>query len=164
MLTGGPVVDGIWRRLLDRAGPRHRPPMTDDPDLHLLVDGERLDAHERRGSIHAFRMTGRPESVRIVSRDTAPDELGLARDPRCLGVALRRIALVQGRRLAVIDADDKRLVQGFHGHEPDGNQRWTNGDATVPAGLFVGFDKNAVLELHLGSTTTYRDSGWESAA
>jgi hypothetical protein len=43
VLTGGPVVDAAWRRLLDRAGPRDLPPLTDDPDLHLIVDGVRVE-------------------------------------------------------------------------------------------------------------------------
>ena len=47
VLTGGPVVDAVWRRLLDRAGPRPGVPLTDDPDLHLLVDGQRVDAASR---------------------------------------------------------------------------------------------------------------------
>ena len=38
----------------------------------------------------------RPETVRIVSRGGAPQELGVARDPRVLGVALWRITLRQG--------------------------------------------------------------------
>jgi hypothetical protein len=46
VVTGGPVVDAVWQRLLDRAGPRSLPPMTDDPDLHLMVDNQRLDAAE----------------------------------------------------------------------------------------------------------------------
>jgi hypothetical protein len=41
VLTGGPVVDAAWRRLLDRAGPRAGMPSTGDPDLHLVVDGRR---------------------------------------------------------------------------------------------------------------------------
>ena len=43
VLTGGPVVDAAWRRLLDRAGPRALPPLTEDPDLHLVIDGARVD-------------------------------------------------------------------------------------------------------------------------
>ena len=31
MLTGGAMVDAVWRRLLDRAGPRPGLPLTDDP-------------------------------------------------------------------------------------------------------------------------------------
>ncbi|HET6240244.1 MAG TPA: Hint domain-containing protein [Acetobacteraceae bacterium] len=43
VLTGGPGVDAVWRRLLDRAGPATPVAMTDDPDLHLLVGGGRVD-------------------------------------------------------------------------------------------------------------------------
>jgi hypothetical protein len=85
VLTGGPLVDAIWRRLLDRAGPRPGGPMTDDPDLHLLVDGRRVDAVVRDDVWHEFRLPSPPASVRIVSPSAAPQEMGLARDPRCLG-------------------------------------------------------------------------------
>ena len=36
LMTGGGTVDTVWRRVLDRAGPRPSRPLTDDPDLHLL--------------------------------------------------------------------------------------------------------------------------------
>jgi Hint domain len=155
VLTAGPVVDEIWRRLLDRAGRRSLPPMTDDPDLHLMIDGTRVDAHERRGRLYVFRLATRPESVRIISRETVPAELGLARDPRTLGVAVQRVAFTQGRKLALINADDERLVDGFHDYEPADRLRWTNGDAALAAEVFAGFGKDTVLELHLGGATTY---------
>ena len=49
VLTGGALVDEAWRRLLDRAGPRPGLPLTEDADLHLLVDGQRLDARSCQG-------------------------------------------------------------------------------------------------------------------
>ena len=98
VLTGGSVVDAVWRRLLDRAGPRPGVPMTDDPDLHLVVDGQRVNAASRHGMLHIFRLDDRPETVRIVSRIGRPQELGLARDPRSLGVALRQIMARQAIR------------------------------------------------------------------
>ena len=64
VLTGGALVDTIWHRLLGRAGPRPGVPLTDDPDLHLLVDGERLDAHEVSGTAHVFRLVRPPGSIR----------------------------------------------------------------------------------------------------
>jgi hypothetical protein len=155
VLTGGPVVDEIWRRLLDRAGRRRPPTTTNDPDLHLMIDGTRVDAHERRGPLYVFRLAARFESVRIISRETVPAELGLARDPRTLGVAVRRVTLAQGRKLAVIDADDEQLVDGFHGYEPADRLRWTNGDAALAAEVFAGFGKDTLLELYLGGATTY---------
>jgi hypothetical protein len=155
VLTGGPVVDDTWHRLLDRAGGGSTMSTTEDPDLHLLVDGVRVNPHKVVGSKHVFRLPVRAESVRIVSRDTVPAELGLTRDPRSLGVALRQVVLSHGRHIAIISADDIRLTEGFHGYEPDDNLRWTTGDATLPVEAFATFRKNTVLELHLGCATIY---------
>ena len=159
VLTGGRKVDAVWRRLLQRAGPRPGLTLTEDPDLHLLVDGDRLAAASRLGA-HIFRLpprpvSARPVSVRIVSRAGAPAELGLARDPRVLGVALQRIALRQGTRFRVMEAADALLEDGFHAFEPDNGLRWTNGDAGLPAALFDGFDGPMELVLHVGCTTQY---------
>jgi hypothetical protein len=155
VLTGGSVVDAAWRRLLDRAGPRDLPPTTDDPDLHLSIDGVRIDAYWRSASAYSFRFPSKTVDVRIVSRSAAPAELGLLRDPRALGVAIRHIELHQGRQLAVIDARDDRLTDGFHGYEPDDDLRWTNGDATLPACMLAGLTTGALLEIHLGGATRY---------
>ena len=35
ILTGGPFVDAMWRRLLDHVSPLPGAPLPDDPDLHL---------------------------------------------------------------------------------------------------------------------------------
>jgi hypothetical protein len=81
VLTGGPVVDAAWQRLLERAGPRTLLPLTEDPDLHLLVDGARVDPEYRRGSLYGFRLPRSPRSVAIGSRAGVPSELGIAREP-----------------------------------------------------------------------------------
>jgi Hint domain len=54
VLTGGAIVDQVWRRLLDRSGPRPRLPLTDDPDPHLLVDGRRVDPAPGDGTTYSF--------------------------------------------------------------------------------------------------------------
>jgi hypothetical protein len=159
VVTGGPMVDAVWRRLLDRAGPRPGQPLTDDPDLHLLVDDERVDAAMRQGA-YVFclppRPTSvRPPSVRIVSRSGAPAELGVARDPRELGVAVKLIALRQGTKFRVIEARDTSLTEGFHEFEPDRRLRWTDGDAVLPATLFEGFKGATELVLHVACTAQY---------
>jgi hypothetical protein len=159
VLTGGPAVDAIWQRLLDRSGPRPGVAMTDDPDLHLLVRGRRLDAMSRSGGFHVFRLVGPPDGARVVSRSGAPQELGLARDPRSLGVALLRIVIRQGRRSRVIEADDGLLVEGFHAFEADNGFRWTDGDADLPALLFAGFEGPLELVLHCAATTQYVEDG-----
>ena len=58
--------------------------------------------------------------------------------------------------MAIVEACDDRLTQGFHDYEPDEGTRWTIGDATLPHEAFVGFAENTMLELHLGGATTYR--------
>jgi hypothetical protein len=139
VLTGGPVVDMVWRRLLDRAGPRPGLPLTDDPDLHLLVDGRRLDATAGTGDFYIFNLPQAPGGIRIGSRAAVQQELGLARDPRSLGVALRQVVVSQRTRFRAMQADDKLLADGFHAFEADNGFRWTDGEAVVPAALFVGF-------------------------
>jgi hypothetical protein len=159
VLTGGPAVDAAWRRLLDRAGPRPLLPTTDDPDLHLLVDGRRMDATRVRGMVHSFLLRARPESVRIVSRTGVPQELGTVRDPRPLGVALQQIVLIRGGRMRSVGADSTLLTQGFHDYEPDDGIRWTNGDAALPASLFDDATGPTELALRLGGTTSYLVEG-----
>jgi hypothetical protein len=68
----------------------------------------------------------------IVSRAAEPAKLGMARDLRLLGVALRRIIIRQGTRFRVIEADDARLTHGFHVFEDSNGFRWTNGNAALP--------------------------------
>jgi hypothetical protein len=158
VLTGGPVVDAVWARLLDRAGPRALPPLTDDPDLHLIVDGQRVDAQEQRESTYVFRLPPSAQSVIIASRNGVPSELGTARDPRSLGVGLQRLAIRHGGKFVVLKADDKRLTAGFHAYEPSAGLRWTDGYAELPAETFARLAGGAELMLHLGATTQYPDT------
>jgi hypothetical protein len=159
VLTGGAQVDAIWRRILDRAGPRPSTPLTDDPDLHLLVDGVRVDPAEQQGLVAVFHLKGRPATVCIASRDVVPAELGLARDPRSLGVALRRIAVRKGTKFEVLKANDARLADGFHAYEAADDLRWTDGLATLPMEPFARFNGGVEVVLHLAATTQYRNDG-----
>ncbi|HTW72599.1 MAG TPA: Hint domain-containing protein, partial [Acetobacteraceae bacterium] len=163
VLTGGPLVDAIWRRLLDRAGPRPGIPLTDDPGLYLLADGERYDG-VRHGCWHAFLLPHPPTSLRIVSRAASPAELGLVRDPRMLGVALRQIRIGQGARLRVLQADDASLHDGFHAFEPECGHRWTDGDGAIPAPFLDGLAGPCEVLLELTGATHYVDEGVRQAA
>jgi hypothetical protein len=155
VLTGGPIVDSVWRRLLDRAGPHLGFPTTAEPDLHLSIDGRRVDAKARAGGMYIFRLPERPGSVRLISRAGAPDALGIARDPRMLGVAVRQIRLWRGARLRLIEASDPSLDEGFHLFEADNGFRWTDGNALLPASLFDGVQGGFELELLVDGTTRY---------
>jgi hypothetical protein len=165
VLTGGPIVDAAWRRLLDRAGGRPNPALTDDPDLHLRVDGRRIDPEGREGDVYVFRVPAARRDVRIASRATAPDEIGLARDPRVLGVPLWRVIVRAGTRFQTMCASDERLVDGVHAYEHEAGVRWTSGDAPVPAAWLQDWAGPLELVLHLRGATTYIDDGrWRSAA
>jgi autotransporter passenger strand-loop-strand repeat protein len=155
VLTGGPQVDAAWRQLLDRAGARPGFILIDDPDLCLFVDGERIDAARRHGPDFIFTLPRPPASVRIASRAAAPQELGIARDPRVLGIALTRVTLRSGGAFRVIEADDARLTDGFHTYEPECGWRWTDGNALLPNDLLIGFDAPMELVLRVGSTSRY---------
>jgi hypothetical protein len=155
VLTGGPVVDAVWARLLDRAGPPVQA-LTADPDLHLIVDGMRLDPVARGTDTLSFQLPNFPQDVRIVSRAAAPDVLGIARDPRILGVGIRWIDLKRGARFARILASDERLTEGFHPHEPTNAFRWTNGHASLPAAAFAKFAGGGFrLELATAGATLF---------
>ena len=155
VLTGGPLVDRVWRRLLDRSGARPGLRLTDDPDLHLQVNGSRINP-ERQGSSCIFQLpAARSNGVRVLSRAAAPAELGLTRDPRMLGIAVRRLALRDGTRFRIIDAIDPRLVNGFHTYEPTQGLRWTNGNALLDPDLFKDFDDAVELVLHVCGSTKY---------
>jgi hypothetical protein len=153
VLTGGPTVDAAWRWLLERAGPRPGFPLTSNPDLHLLADGRRADAKTVARGRYVFRLPQCPSELRIVSRASAPDELGLSRDPRPLGVALRSAAVLAGPCRHLVEASDTRLRDGFHGYEPDEGIRWTNGNALLPADLFSDGSMPIDIELLISGAT-----------
>jgi|GEM_PF-6482260 len=138
---GGAMVEAIRAALLRQAetlGYR----ASVDPDLHLLVNGRRIDGF-REGD--AWRFDAPAGTITIASRAAIPGEIRLADpDRRRLGVAIADICL-DGRRLDLADA---RLSAGFHRVEPEG-WRWTDG-----AGV-IRLDAPATLGLRLGPTLTY---------
>jgi hypothetical protein len=155
VLTGGSIVDAAWRRLLDRAGGRPGLPTTEEADLHLLVDGKRVDGAARPNGSLVFDLLHRPSEVRMMSRAGSPAELGLARDPRQLGVGIRAVQMWRGPKVRLLDASDDQLVAGFHAFEPDNAHRWTDGDATLPSSLFEDVDGPAQLVVVVSGTTRY---------
>jgi hypothetical protein len=106
-----------------------------------------------------FRLREVPGAIRLVSRAASPAELGLARDPRVLGVAVRRVEVWQGPKVSVLEAGDDRLVDGWHGFEAEGGIRWTDGDAGLPLPAAAGVVE---LVVWLGGATRY--AVWGEAA
>src|SRR5207248_8595120 len=57
VLNRGAVVEHVWAELLARAGGRIETEVTDDPDLHLILDGKRLDPAARDDSgVYIFEL------------------------------------------------------------------------------------------------------------
>jgi hypothetical protein len=152
VLTGGAKLDSIWRRLLDRAGPRPHQPITTDPDLHLLIDGARIDGRTQPDGSLLFRVPASPYPVAIASRAACQDELGRARDPRRLGVAIAELVLRRGNDQQVIGAEALAAYPGSHAYEASENCTWTDGALRLPAALF---NHPATLQIRLRHTTHY---------
>lgn len=164
IVTGGPMLDAIWRRLLDRDGPSHRLPLTDDADLHLLADGIRVGAESSLAGIHYFRLSQVPSVLRIKSRAAVPSEIGLAPDSRMLGVAIRSIDVRQSRNMVSLVAADCSLVDGFHAFETENRFCWTDGDAEIPSALFANLTGAVEIALTVACFARYLEDGTQSVA
>ena len=122
------------------------------------MDGRRVNGR-RLGSAIYFQLPHADGDIRIRSRSAIPQELGIARDDRELGVSLRNITVRQGARIRAIQAADPCLTDGFHAHEPNTVYRWTNGNAAVPVDLFAGLSGPIEVILTLAGNTLYADDG-----
>ena len=163
--ANGPVVAALWERLLQRAGPPAPIELTEDPDVHLSVDGVRVVPSVVRDQVYGFEITAGSAAVRIASRSAVQSELGLNHDHRRLGVAVRRIVLRQHGLKLEVEADALPLQEGFHLYEADGGFRWTDGAALLPASVLGTFVPGHPLgiEVHVGCTARYRAPAGEPA-
>jgi autotransporter-associated beta strand protein len=161
VVTGGPELDALWRRLLERSG-FSPPALIDDPDLHLLLDGRRLDAIAYEPAIHPFqgiyrfRIEEMPaRDLRIASRHIVPALTGTSRDPRRLGVAIRSVLLRDGDGAIELAFGSRWFVEGFHSPELAEGFRWTDGYAQVPQRCLALFDGPFEIMIDVGCTTRY---------
>ncbi len=150
MAEGAPELAAIRRAVLARVKLFDR--FTDDPDLHLVVDGiavqPQLIANRR---LYRFAVPAGGRSIVLASRSTVPIKIGhSSADGRRLGVAVERIVL-RGTGLSVdIEPDCPALCNGFHDAEP--GCRWTDGKGHLPAGLIAAFGGDFVVEVQLADT------------
>jgi len=106
----------------------------DEPDLHALADGRRIEPLRLSENRFAFAFPAGVAQALLVSRVWRPSEATPDnRDPRTLGVCLSRLD-VDG---STLDLSDERLSEGWSWYETAGRQRWTTGRASLPAGLRI---------------------------
>jgi autotransporter-associated beta strand protein len=154
VLSNGPIVAAAWQRLLDRSG--FTPPaLTEDPDLHLLADGIRIDAQSHADGAYRFRLERAPFDLRIVSRGSVPRAIGRGHDIRRLGVAVRSLKLTGAELTAELPFDSPLLADGFHTAEAERTMRWTNGHAAVPTRALIAFAGEFELAVHVVATLPY---------
>ncbi len=139
VLNGGEVVEQVWARLFRRSGGRRfAAETTDDPDLHLIANGRRLDPSTIEGWAYTFALSQPPEtSLHLCSRSGVPSLLGItAHDHRRLGIAIRGIVISQPSIETVV-AHDSLVLLAAGCHPAEAGYCWTDGELTLPAPLFA---------------------------
>ena len=147
VLADGPELDRIWAELLERAGGPVEVDTTDDPDLHLIVDGRRVNpvvADKRR---YSFTLDRRPSSVLLRSRSVVPAALGRNREQRRLGVAITQIVLMKNGVATEIGYDSELFPEGGHPAEP--GFRWTNEELSFSPELLAQIEGELTLDVNI---------------
>lgn len=154
------TVRPIWERLARRADrlacqpPAHA--TTDDPALHLMVDGQVVRPTAVHGMCHSFLLPAGARRVRLASRASMPSETAAYLDDwRNLGVAVSRIVVRGTTWDRVIPADHPALRRGWYQVERCAHAvwRWTDGDAELPIGPAAG---PVTIDVHVQITRSYR--------
>ncbi len=153
VLSGGPELDRIWAELVDRAGGPLQAETTDDPDLHLIVDGLRIDPVTVTEGVYTFALEQRPSSLRLRSRSLSPAVLGRKRDARRLGVSITHLVLTQAGVSTEIAYDTDLFTEGCH--RPENGFRWTDGDLAFSPRLLAQTEGEVTLEVHLKHRLQY---------
>jgi hypothetical protein len=122
--------------------------LTDDPDLHLIIDGEVVRAQAVAEEVYSFAIPAGSGAMWLASRSAVPAEVEAAsQDRRRLGVLVKRIMLREDDLRTEIGHAHSSLRDGFH--EDEKGQRWTDGMARLPDELLRPFTGEVTVELHL---------------
>jgi antigen 43 len=130
----------IWHRLAERSERMgfavSAMRTVSDPDVHILADGERIDAISDRDCRYIFALPAGLRSVALASRVCIPaDRMGSTlRDRRRLGVSVSWIEICSDNNAAIFSADHPALSDGWNEVEQSGPSmwRWTEGVAAIP--------------------------------
>jgi Hint domain len=149
VLNSGETVETVWAELFERAGGHLEHNTTDDPDIHLRVDGERLDPATTDDGVYSFVLEHPPAATLLFcSRRGVPSLLGLGRgDHRPLGVAVRQLVLCHAGIPTRFDYDGPQFREGGC-HLPEDGYCWTDGEFELPARFFTLLNGAFTLTVH----------------
>jgi hypothetical protein len=139
----------MWAELFERAGGRIESDTIADPDLHLVVDGRRLNPAAVQRHAYTFAFAARPAGpVSLRSRSAVPSLIGISRhDHRRLGVLIARIEVRQPGIDTIYDGEAPFFLEGGC-YPPENGYVWTDGELTLPPRLFAHFSGDFTVTIH----------------
>nr|WP_294522334.1 Hint domain-containing protein [uncultured Rhodopila sp.] len=151
------TVQPIWQGLADRAAALGLSPAaaarTTDPDLQILLKGERISPLHSADGVFVFMVPAGTTAVQLCSRASRPsDDKPWLEDRRQLGLYMERIVLKEADSSVLeIPLDHPGLGQGWWAPEREGKtmRRWTNGEALLP---LPESDDARILEIRASSS------------
>src|SRR5215472_2802386 len=147
---GDDALHPIRASLLDRAAALGYA-FEDDPELHLIVDGETVQPLSEVDGVYRFQVPAGGETVWLASRSAVPAEIEPnSGDRRRLGVAVERILLHDAELSVEAWHGHAALAEGFH--DDEGTHRWTDGLARLPADWRRLFARDCIIEIRLLSS------------
>jgi len=151
LLDSGADLAAIQARIAARSGIQSV--ATDDPGLHLVVNGRTVQPDTAADGFASFTVPSGAHDIRIASRHVVPAQLGLSGDRRSLGVAFRTMVLRSGTCSIEINPGSPSLQQGFHAAET--GHRWTDGQAVLPAQMLAAFPAGCTQEVAFAALPIY---------
>jgi hypothetical protein len=151
-------VKPVWQRLAARAAELGAPvppiALTDDPAVHLQIDGRLIRPAAADQQRCLFILPPHAGMIRLVSRTGYPTEVRpWADDWRRLGVYVSRIVWYDADGPQDMPVDHPALGEGWWAveHADHCMRRWTDGDARLPPPPDV-----RMVEIHLEGGMEYR--------
>ena len=154
VVEAGAELHAAWQTIAARAGRLPPNTFTADSDLHLLVDGIRIDGTSQDGACWTFPLPPNPSSIAIVSNTCIPATDARSSDLRRLGVAVRQISVWRYNAGRAVPIHTPALSDGWH--QPDDGHRWTKGRAVLPTHALHLPGGARQVEIEILPKLTYR--------